>query len=226
MSYSEDKGKYQKAYDFLYKKLVPPSGAALNELGEALRIVSKVYYRRDNDGDSYGDCIEFDMVQDLSKKAYPFNKEYHSLGQALDNLLYRNHYDDAVSLVLVEIMLSLSSESNIYNPESNRLVPIESAAGRRALKSLDLNMVVANLCGKNAEWLPASLKKSGVKITKVLSEETRKELNCDTMNEYYTMDKKGSKPSMVKVTLSKDNTILSKKFSKIKAESIFFITDY
>ena len=193
MSYGSDKGKFQKAYNFLYAKLVPPSGNALNELGEALRIVSKVYYRRDNDGDSYDDCIEFDMVKDLSKKVYPFNKEYHSLGIALDNLLSSGRYDDAVSLVLVEIMLSLSSESNIYNPESNRLVPIESAAGSRALKSLDLNKVVADYCGKNAEWLPASLKKSGVKITKVLSEETRKELNCDTMNEYYAEKKSGLK---------------------------------
>ena len=45
MSYSDDKGKYQKAYDFLYKKLVPPSGRAKNALGEALRLVSRVYYR-------------------------------------------------------------------------------------------------------------------------------------------------------------------------------------
>ena len=218
MSYESDKGKYQKAYDFLYAKLVPPSGNAMNELGEALRIVSKVYYRRGNDGDTYSDCIEMGIVQDLSKKIYPFNKEYHSLGLALDNLLDRGRYDDAVSLVLVQIMLSLSSESNIYNPASNRLVPIESVAGRNALKALDLNMVVANYCGKNAEWLPTSLKKEGVKISKVLSEETRKELNCDTMNEFFTEKKSGLKTVKVQVTLSKDNTILSKKFSKIKAE--------
>lgn len=218
MSYGSDKGKYQKAYDFLFAKLVPPSGKAMNELGEALRIVSKVYYRRNNDGDTYYDCIEEGMVQDLSKKIYPFNKEYHSLGLTLNNLLDSGRYDDAVSLVLVQIMLSLSSESNIYNPASNRLVPIESLAGRNALKALDLNMVVANYCGKNAEWLPESLKKEGVKITKVLSEETRKELNCDTINEFFTNGNQGSKTVKVQVTLSKDNTILSKKFSKIKAQ--------
>ena len=220
MSYGNDKGKYQKAYDFLYAKLVPRSGNAMNELGEALRIVSKVYYRRDNDGDTYGDCIDEGMVQDLSKKKYPFDKEYHELGQRLDYLLSTNlGYDDAVSLVLVHIMLSLSSESNIYNPETNRLVPIESVAGRNALKALDLNKVFINTCGKNAEWLPESLRKEGVKITKLLSEETKKELNCDTVVEYHkeTTSVYGKKKS-VKVPLSKDNTILSKKFSKIKAE--------
>ena len=52
MSYSDNKGKYQKAYDFLYKKLVPSSGKAKNALGEALRLVSRAYYRKNNDGDS------------------------------------------------------------------------------------------------------------------------------------------------------------------------------
>ena len=219
-SYGNDKGKYQKAYDFLYAKLVPPSGRALNELGEALRLVSKVYYRLNNDGDSYGDCIEAEIVQDFSMKKYPFDKEYHELGQRLDSLLSTNlGYDDAVSLVLVHIMLSLSSESNIYNPVSNRLVPIESAAGKRAVKALDLNKVFINTCGKNAEWLPESLRKQGVKITKLLSEETKKELNCDTIEELHSVKTSiyGKKTS-VKVTLSKDNSILSKKFSKIKAQ--------
>ena len=160
------------------------------------------------------------MVQDFSEKKYPFNKEYHELGQRLDSLLSSSSgYDDAVSLVLVHIMLSLSSESNIYNPESNRLVPIESAAGKRAIKALDLNKVFINTCGKNAEWLPESLRKEGVKITKLLSEETKKELNCDTVEEYHKETTSGyGKKKSVKVTLSKDNTILSKKFSKIKAE--------
>ena len=52
MSYSDRKGKYQKAYNFLYDKLVPPSGRAMNSLGEALRFVTKVYHRKDNDGDT------------------------------------------------------------------------------------------------------------------------------------------------------------------------------
>ena len=219
MSYGNDKGKYQKAYDFLFAKLVPPSGRALNELGEALRIVNRVYYRLNNDGDSYDDCVDEGMVQDVSKKIYPFAKEYHELGLRLDYLLSSNKYDDAVSLVLVQIMLSLSSESNIYNPETNRLVPINSAAGKKSLKALDLNTVFVNTCGKNAEWLPESLRKAGIKITKQLSEETRKELNCDTIEELHSVKTSpyGRKTS-VKVTLSKDNSILSKKFSKIKAD--------
>tara|TARA_Y100000590_G_scaffold44185_1_gene47035 strand:+ start:1985 stop:3139 length:1155 start_codon:yes stop_codon:yes gene_type:complete len=221
MLYSDNKGKYQKAYDYLYKKLVPPSGRALNNLGEALRLVSRVYYRRTNDGDSYGDCIDQGMVQDFSEKKYPFVNEYHELGQKLDSLFSSEAgYDYAVDLVLVHIMISLSSESNIYNPETNRLVPIDSAAGKKALAALNLNSVFINYCGKNEDWLPESLRKEGVKISKTLSEGTRKELKCDTSREIYTEKKQGysTKKTRKVITLSKDNTILSKKFSKIKSE--------
>ena len=225
MSYSDDKGKFQKAYDFLFKKLVPPSGKALNHLGEALRLVSKVYYRFNNDGDSYDTCIEEGMVQDLSKKQYPFEGEYHELGNQLDYYLSNKQYDEAVTLVLLHIMLSLSSESNIYNPNSNRLVPIDSIAGKNSLKLLDLNSVLINFCGKNQEWLPESLRKEGVKISKALSEETKKELKCDTITEFYRKAEYGKKKS-VKITLSKDNSILSKKFSKINSDHKKSIREY
>jgi hypothetical protein len=219
MSYSNSKGKYQTAYDFLFKKLIPPHGAALNALGEALRLVNRAYYRKNNDGDSYDDCIHEGMLPNFSKKAYPFDKEYAGLGRELDSLLSENYYEEAVNLVLLHIMLSLSSTSNIYNPMSNRLAPIDSLAGRNALKLLDMNSIFINYCGQNEEWLPESLRKEGVKITKVLSEETRKELKCDTVQEFYRESKPiyGKKQS-IKVALSKDNTILSKKFSKIHIE--------
>ena len=219
MSYFDGNGKFQKAHDFLFKKLVPPQGQALNELGEALRILNRIYNRYINDGDSYGDCIEYGIVNDLSKKIYPFDKEYHGLGSELDNLLSNRMYDDSINLVLVNIMLSLSSTSNIYNPNTNRLVPIESTAGKNALKLLDLNSIFINYCGKNEEWLPENLREKGVKITKTLSEETRKELKCDTIQEFHREYKLayGNKKS-VKVSLSKDNTVLSKKFSKINRE--------
>jgi hypothetical protein len=220
MLYSDGKGKYEKAYNYLFKKMVPDSGRASNPLGEALRLVSRVYSRYSNDGDSYGDCIEYGMVPDFGEKKFPFDKEYAALGRELDSHLNSSSgYDKAVDLILLHIMLSLSSESNIYNPETNRLVPLNSAAGEKALKALDLNSVFINYCGKNEEWLPETLRKDGIKISKVLSEETRKELKCDTVQEFYRKDTSGYvKRKPVKVTLSKDNTILSKKFSRIAAE--------
>ena len=119
MLYSDGKGKYEKAYNFLFKKMVPPSGKASNPLGEALRLVSRVYYRLSNDGDSYGDCIEYGMVPYFAGNEFPFVKEYAALGRELDSHLSSSSgYDKAVDLVLLHIMLSLSSESNIYNPET------------------------------------------------------------------------------------------------------------
>lgn len=58
MTYWNETGKYQKAYDYFYKKLVPSSGKASNQWGEMLRVLSNVYYRRHNDGDDYDDFIE------------------------------------------------------------------------------------------------------------------------------------------------------------------------
>lgn len=189
----------------------------MNELGEALRLVSKVYYRLNNDGDSYYDCLEYGIVPDFTGNNYPFDKEYKKLGQELDILLSSSKYDQAVSLILFHIMLSLSSESNIYNPETNKLVPLESVKGRKALADLDINSVFINYCGKNKEWLQESLRKDGVKITKSLSEQTKIELKCDTVRELYR-EKTGYNKHTVKVTLSTDNTILSKKFSKIQSQ--------
>ena len=218
MSYSDRKGKYQKAYTFLYDKLVPPSGRAMNALGEALRFVTRVYYRRDNDGDTYDDCIEMGIVPDFALKKYPFDKEYNQLGGELDSLLSSGKYDTAMNLIVLQIMLNLSSDSNIYNPETNRLAPIDSATGKKALLALDLNTVFINYCGKNEKWLPESLRKDGVKISKVLSEETRNELKCDTIKEFYRDSKAGYVKKSVKVTLSEDNATLSKQFSKIQSE--------
>ena len=227
MSYSNKNGKYQKAYEFLFNKLVPASGSARNELGEALRMVVKVLARSYNDGDSYDDCIELGVVNDLSKKMYPFDKEYNELGKELDHLLSGRDYDKAIDLVLVHIMLSLSSTSNIYNPNTNRLVPMDSVAGKNAFKLLDLNSIFINYCGKNEKWLPESLRKEGVKISKSLSEETRKELKCDTIQEFYREHKfRTGTTKTVKVTLSKDNSILSKKFSKINKEHKKSIREY
>ena len=82
----------------------------------------------------------------------------------------------------------------------------------------DLNSIFINYCGKNEEWLPESLREEGVKITKMLSEETRKELKCDTLKEYYIDYKSRPTKKSVKVVLSQDNAILSKKFSKINRQ--------
>ena len=87
MLYSDGKGKYEKVYNYLFKKMVPQSGSASNPLGEALRLVSKVYYRLNNDGDSYGDCIEYGMVPYFAGNEFPFVKEYAALGRELDSHL-------------------------------------------------------------------------------------------------------------------------------------------
>ena len=59
------KGKYQKAYDYFFPKLVPNNGNASTPEGELLRVISKFYYRCYNDGDLYEVLIE-DNYQTLT----------------------------------------------------------------------------------------------------------------------------------------------------------------
>ena len=220
MSYSNDKGKYQKAYDFLFKKLVPSTGKSGNNLGEALRLVNKVVSRHYNDGDTYSDCIHNGMVPEFSKGKFPFDGEHKTLGLELEYLLDKDDYDGAMNLVLLHIMMSLSSDTAVYNPESNRLAAIDSPAGRKALVALDINSVHTNTCGKGERWLAKSLREEGVKIVKRLSPETLKELKCETLVELYKPIKtgKGKRTKKVKVEFSKDRSALSKKFSKMERQ--------
>ena len=82
-------------------------------------------------------------------KKFPFDKEYAALGRELDShLSSRSGYDKAINLVLVHIMLSLSSESNIYNPQTNRPYQSIQQLVKEALKALDLNSVFINYCEK------------------------------------------------------------------------------
>ncbi len=49
-AYWNKKGRYQKQYDELYKKLVPAEGEAPTEHGEVLRSISRIYYDYYNNG--------------------------------------------------------------------------------------------------------------------------------------------------------------------------------
>lgn len=211
--YLNEKGRYQKAYNFLFSKLIPKEGSSSYNLGEILRLVNYVYYRYSNSGDSYESCIERKYISYFSNKKFPFNKEYSELGVELERLLYDYKYDEAVDMVLLQIMLKLSNKNEIYNPESNRLVSLNSEKGAKALKSLNLNCVFVNYCGKNQGWLPESLRKDGVRITKLLSESTKKELDCDTIPECSHT----KKPDKILV-FSEGNIKLSKKISNIQKE--------
>ena len=51
-SYWNENGKYQPEYDRLYEKYVPAKGPADTPQGNLLRLMSKLYYRCYNDGDT------------------------------------------------------------------------------------------------------------------------------------------------------------------------------
>ncbi len=48
--YWNNKGKYQKTYEALYKEGVPPEGKADKEWAEIIRVISRLYYDIYNNG--------------------------------------------------------------------------------------------------------------------------------------------------------------------------------
>ena len=49
-TYWDNAGKYQKEYDKLYSRIVPAQGEAATPDGELLRMISRFYYDRFNNG--------------------------------------------------------------------------------------------------------------------------------------------------------------------------------
>lgn len=143
-----DKGKYQKNYDYFWKKLVPPSGPAKNEWGEVLRRLAKFYYRAYNDGDDY-DHVRYYMGAPpiLPEKGYK-SKEVEKVASEVQNIItkvtdmtsYERHLNKATDHLLRAMMLHYSTKDKIWNPETNRLVKIQSPVGLKALKTLDCKL--------------------------------------------------------------------------------------
>ena len=135
--YWEGKGKYQKAYDYFWNKWVPKSGKSSNPWGELLRMVALVYYRRYNDGDSYGDVLEMRGRSSLfsSDKSMPEKQRMH-VEHMVSTLHTDSQMEKVVNYVMKEIMLHMSSKGKIWNPQTNRLVRIDTTTGLKALKEL------------------------------------------------------------------------------------------
>lgn len=137
MGYWNNSGKYQKAYDYFWKKWVPPSGKASNQWGELLRIVARVYYRHYNDGDSYSDVLNMYDTNSLfeNNKSMP-EKQRKMVERMIGNGSDRD-LEKTVNYVMREIMLHMSTKDKVWNPETNRLVRINTPTGLKALKSLE-----------------------------------------------------------------------------------------
>lgn len=65
-TYWNEKGKHQKLYRSLFKKLVPQEGEANTISGEILRIVSKIYYDIYNNGACNFDVLRRDRLSLLT----------------------------------------------------------------------------------------------------------------------------------------------------------------
>ena len=136
MSYWSNNGKYQKAHDYFWKKLVPKSGSSEYPEGELLRWVNKYGYRYYNDGDEYFEANEMWGFPDISKLRNIDDK----ILKKIENYCINNDYDNAINETIRYIMLKYSTHDKIWNPLTNRLVCITTPTGIKSLKMLNCNL--------------------------------------------------------------------------------------
>ena len=134
-TYWNHRGKYQKAYDHFYNKLVPSSGQASTPEGELLRIISKIYYRYHNDGDEY-----WDMIEDGYLKITEVEDIESRFLSSLENDLYGINYERALEEMadrsIRYVILKNSKEDKILNYHTLRLVSIKTPKGQKLLEEL------------------------------------------------------------------------------------------
>lgn len=143
-SYWGNTGKYNKFYSKLYDELVPLSGNAQTTDGELLRIISKIYYRYYNDGDSYdylletwGPYISISNIKGLEEYVAR-NIEYY----LEDN---DQSLEKAVNIAMEYLIIKRSTKDKILNPFTNRLVKIDTPSGLKILKMLNCNIIYNHL---------------------------------------------------------------------------------
>jgi hypothetical protein len=132
MAYWNNNGKYQIAYNYFFDKLVPKSGKADDPFGELLSRVSWVYQRRFNDGDTYDDlCEDHQDGLFINNKNMPEKqrkKVEYLIGVTEEDL------EKTINYVVKEIMLEHSTDEKIWNPETSRLIRIDTVKGLKILK--------------------------------------------------------------------------------------------
>ena len=108
MAYWSEKGKFQNNFHYFWNKFVPKKGPANTVEGEFLRKLNYIYYRRYNDGDSYGDLIEINYIDALSNNT-KFNKELGTdIINKVETLLEIDtdkSYDEVIDIFLKYLML-------------------------------------------------------------------------------------------------------------------------
>ena len=106
-TYWNENGKFQKFYDATYNKLVPSWGVAPTKDGEIVRLISKIYYRYYNDGDTY------DILTDPEEgmiTLYNNSNIHKEDGEIVDTMLlsYTNDYEklleNCIDTILTRIM--------------------------------------------------------------------------------------------------------------------------
>ena len=79
-TYWNNNGKHQNEYEELWARLVPAQGKANTAAGEALRAVSRLYYRWYNDGDRVTPTMSKWDVEGSAARAFSYLYQFRGQG--------------------------------------------------------------------------------------------------------------------------------------------------
>jgi hypothetical protein len=134
------KGKFQKSYDYFFKKLVPLEGKADTPEGELLRMISRIYYRYNNDGDRYEDLLYDDNYYNITFIKNTDSRFFMLIHDELLDCYNESLLEKCIDRVMRYIILKNSTADKIWNPETQKLVSIQGRTGIKCLKMLDCQL--------------------------------------------------------------------------------------
>ena len=122
-SYWNKSGKYQKQFDFLFKKLVPSKGNATTIAGEVLRAANKLYYERFNNGNMNA----ADEIEEFEGEGvyyyFKINEYYAKLLQILeDNLGVKRFLKNIQTAILLGDDYTLKEYDQDYEKMMNAAI--------------------------------------------------------------------------------------------------------
>lgn len=103
-------------------------------------MISRIYYRYNNDGDRYEDLIYDDNYYNISCIKNTDSRFFMHIRDELLDCYNERLLEKCIDRVMRYIILKNSTEDKIWNPETQKLVSIQGRTGIKCLKILDCKL--------------------------------------------------------------------------------------
>jgi len=172
-SYWNNKGKYQAEYDRLYKKYVPFFGKTDSPQGNILRLVSKIYYRCYNDGDT--DMSEYEWLLEEAPIPADIDPYFHDVFGDFSSSSLEDMCDVAIEYALQKEKEDREKRPEVDAMHENRLAEALRKDAEWKIKMERekeiLSPIRTSISKLNLKEARSALTKKNIKAQKITSED-------------------------------------------------------